>query len=64
MYVFQMEPNDYPHFNLAEDGRLYFMGQHCSVFLRVLYRLGYGGDAPVYCCRLSMAHGMDSASSA
>jgi hypothetical protein len=39
------------------------MGQHCPGFLRVLYdaliRLGYNGDAPVYCCRLPMAHGLD-----
>jgi hypothetical protein len=63
MSAFQMELNDYPHFNLAEDGTLCSTGQHCPGFLRVLYnaliRLGYGGDAPVYRCRLSMAHGMD-----
>jgi hypothetical protein len=39
------------------------MGQHCPGFLRVLYdalvRLGYDRDAPVYHCRLPMAHGMD-----
>jgi hypothetical protein len=39
------------------------MGQHCPRFPRVLYdvliRLGYDGDAPVYRCRLSTAHGMD-----
>jgi hypothetical protein len=54
----------YPHFYLAEDGRLCSMGQHCSGFLRVLYdallRLGYKGDAPIYCCQLSMAHGVKS----
>jgi hypothetical protein len=63
MSVFQMELNDYPHFYLAEDGRLCSMGQHCPGFPRVLYgahiRFGYDGDAPVYRCRLSMAHGLD-----
>jgi hypothetical protein len=63
MSMFQMELNDYPHFDLAEDGRLCSLGQHCPGFPRVLYdaliRLGYDGDAPVYRCRLSMAHGMD-----
>jgi hypothetical protein len=63
MFVFQMEPNDYPHFDLAEDGRLCSTGQHCPGFPRVLYnvliRLGYDGDAPVYHCRLSTAHGMN-----
>jgi hypothetical protein len=57
-----MELNDYPHFDLAKDGTLCFMGQHCPGFLRVLYdaliHLGYDEDAPIYCCRLSMAHGM------
>jgi hypothetical protein len=54
MSVFQMELNDYPHFDLAEDGTLCSMGQHCPGFLRVVYdvliRLGYDGDAPVYRC--------------
>jgi hypothetical protein len=63
MSVFQMELNDYPHFDLAEDGRLFSTGQHCPGFPRVLYdaliHLGYDGDAPVYRCRLSTAHGMD-----
>jgi hypothetical protein len=63
MSAFQMEVNDYPHFNLAEDGRLCSTGQHCPGFPRVLYdaliRLGYDGDAPIYRCRLSMTHGMD-----
>jgi hypothetical protein len=63
MSVFQMNLNDYPHFDLTEDGTLCSMGQHCPGFLRVLYdaliRLGYDGDAPVYHCRLSTAHGMD-----
>jgi hypothetical protein len=62
MSVFQMELNDYPHFELAEDGALCSMGQHCPGFLRVLYdaliHLGYDGDAPVYRCRLSTAHDM------
>jgi hypothetical protein len=63
MSAFQMEMNDYPHFNLTEDGTLCSMGQHCPGFPRVLYdafiHLGYDGDALIYCCRLSMAHGMD-----
>jgi hypothetical protein len=63
MSVFQMELNDYPHFNLAEDGRLCSMGQHCPRFPRVLYdalvRLGYDSDAPVYRCRLSTGHSTD-----
>jgi hypothetical protein len=58
-----MELNDYPHFKLAKDGRLCSMSQHCQRFLSVLYdaliRLGYDGDAPIYRCRLSTAHGMD-----
>jgi hypothetical protein len=58
-----MELIDYPHFNLAEDGRLCSIGQYCPGLLRVLYDtficLGYNGDAPVYRCRLSTAHGMD-----
>jgi hypothetical protein len=63
MSAFQMELNDYPHFNLTEDGKLCSMGQHCLRFPRVLYdaliHLGYDGDALVYRCRLSTAHGMD-----
>jgi hypothetical protein len=63
MSAFQMELNNYPHFYLTEDGRLCSMGQHCLGFLRVLYdaliHLGYDGDALVYRCRLSMAHGLD-----
>jgi hypothetical protein len=63
MYAFQMELNDYPLFDLAEDGRLCSTGQHCSGFPRVLYdaliHLGYDGDASVYRYRLSMAHGLD-----
>jgi hypothetical protein len=63
MFAFQMEPNDYPHFDLAKDGRLCSTGQHCSGFPRVLYdaliRLGYDGDAPVYRCRLSRVHDLD-----
>jgi hypothetical protein len=58
-----MELNDYPHFDLAEDGTLCSTGQHCLGFLRVLYdaliRLGYDRDAPVYRCLLFMGHGMD-----
>jgi hypothetical protein len=58
-----MELNDYPHFYLSEDRRLCSMGQYYLRFLRVLYDallcLGYDGDAPVYHCRLSMAHGLD-----
>jgi hypothetical protein len=63
MSAFQMELNDYPHFDLAEDGRLCSMGQHCPGFLRVLYdaliHLGYDGDAPVYRCWLSRVHDLD-----
>jgi hypothetical protein len=63
MSTFQMELNNYPHFYLAEDGRLCSMGQHCLGFSRVLYNtlihLGYDGDAPVYRCQLSTAHGLD-----
>jgi hypothetical protein len=40
-----------------------FHGPALPGFPRVLYdaliRLGYDGDAPVYRCRLSTAHGMD-----
>jgi hypothetical protein len=63
MSAFQMELNDYSHFDLAEDGRLCSTGQHCLGFPIVLYdaliHLGYDGDALVYRCRLSMAYGMD-----
>jgi hypothetical protein len=63
MSAFQMDLNDYPHFDLAKDGRLCSMGQHCPRLPRVLYdalvHLGYDGDALVYRCRLSTAHGMD-----
>jgi hypothetical protein len=63
MSAFQMKLNDYPHFDLAEDGTLCSTSQHYRGFPRVLYnaliRLGYDGDAPVYRCRLSTAHGMD-----
>jgi hypothetical protein len=62
MSAFQMELNDYPHFNLAEDGMLCSMGQHFPGFPRVLYDalicFGYNGDTPVYRCRLSKAHSM------
>jgi hypothetical protein len=58
-----MELNDYPHFYIAEDGRLCSMGLHCPGFSRVLYdtliRLGYDGDASVYSCRLSRVYDMD-----
>jgi hypothetical protein len=63
MSGFQMELNNNPNFDLAEDGTLCSTGQHCLGFPRVLYdaliRLGYDGDALVYHCRLSTAHGMD-----
>jgi hypothetical protein len=63
MSAFQMEPNDYPHFYLAKDGRLCSIGLHCPGFPRVLYDalilLGYDGDAPVYRCRLSRVHNLD-----
>jgi hypothetical protein len=58
-----MEINDCPHFDLAVDGRLCSMGQHCPGFPGVLYdaliRLGYDRDALVYHCWLSTAHDMD-----
>jgi hypothetical protein len=58
-----MELNDYPHFYLADDGRLCSTGQHCPGFPRVLYDalicLGYDGDASVYHCRLSRVHDLD-----
>jgi hypothetical protein len=61
--MFQMKLNDYPHFFLTEDRRLCSIGQHCPGFLRVLYdallHLIYNGDAPIYHCRLSKAHGLD-----
>jgi hypothetical protein len=60
---FQMNMNDYPHISIAEDRRLCSIGQHRPGFLRVLYdallHFGYNGDAPVYHCRMSMAHGLD-----
>jgi hypothetical protein len=63
MSAFQMKLNDYPHFDLTGDERMCSTSQHCPGFLRVLYdaliRLGYDEDGPVYCCRLSTAHGMD-----
>jgi hypothetical protein len=63
MSAFQIELNDYPHFDLGEDGRLCSTGQHCPGFLRLLYdaliRLGYDGDDPVYRCRLSRVHDLD-----
>jgi hypothetical protein len=58
-----MELNDYPHFDLTEDGKLCSMGQHCLRFLRVLYDalicLAYDGDASVYRCQLSTIDDMD-----
>jgi hypothetical protein len=63
MFAFQVELNDYPHFDLAEDGRLCSTGQHCPGFPRLLHdaliRLGYDRDAPVYRCRLSRVHDWD-----
>jgi hypothetical protein len=54
MSAFQMELNDYPHFDLAEDRTLCSMGQHCPGFRRVLYdaliHLGYDRDTPVCRC--------------
>jgi hypothetical protein len=64
LIMFQMQLNDYPHFDLIEDGRLCSTGQHCPGFPRVLYdtliRLGYDRDAPIYHCRLSIGpwHGL------
>jgi hypothetical protein len=63
MSTFQMKLNDYLHFYLIKYGKLCSTGQYCLGFLRVLcdalIRLGYDGDALVYHCRLSMAHGLD-----
>jgi hypothetical protein len=63
MSVFQMEPNDSPHFYFTEDGRLCPTGLHCPGFLRVLYdaliRLGYDRDASIHRCRLSRVHDFD-----
>jgi hypothetical protein len=39
-----MELNDYPHFDLTEDGRLCSMGQHCPGFPRVLYDALIGSE--------------------
>jgi hypothetical protein len=58
-----MELNDYPHFYLADDGKLCPMGQHCPRLPRVLYdaliHLGYDRDALVYRCRLSRVHDLN-----
>jgi hypothetical protein len=58
-----MELNDYPHMDLAKDGRLYSTGLHCPGFPRVLYDalicLGYDRDASVNRCRLSRIHALD-----
>jgi hypothetical protein len=58
-----MELNDYPHFYLADDGRLCSTSQHCSGFPRVLYdaliHLGYDEDGLVYYCQLSRVHDLD-----
>jgi hypothetical protein len=58
-----MNMDDYPHFFLAEDGKLCSVGQHCPRFPRVLYdallRLGYDREIPIYHCRLSMVDGLD-----
>jgi hypothetical protein len=63
MSAFQMELNDYPHFDLTEDGRLCSTGQHCLGFPRLLYdaltRLAFDGDAPIYRCRLSRVHDLN-----
>jgi hypothetical protein len=58
-----MELNDYPHFYLADDGKLCSTCQHCLWFPRVIYdtliRLGYDGNARVDHCRLSRDHDLD-----
>jgi hypothetical protein len=60
---FQMNMDNYPHVTIVEDGSLCSTGQHRPGFPRVLYdalhQLGYNGDAPVYCGRMSMAHVQD-----
>jgi hypothetical protein len=59
-----MELNDCPHIFLTKDRRLRSTGQHYPGFPRVLYDsllcLGYDRDAPIYRCRLSKAHDMDT----
>jgi hypothetical protein len=63
MSVFKMEPNDYPHLYLTEDGRLRSMGLHCPRFVGVLYdaliRPSYDGDALVYHCQMYRVHDLD-----
>jgi hypothetical protein len=63
MFALQMEQNDYPQFYLVEDRRLCSTGLHWSGLPRVFYdaliRLGFIGDALVYCCRLSRVHDLD-----
>jgi hypothetical protein len=58
-----MNMDNYPHVTITEDGSLCSTGQHRLGFSRVLYnalhQLSYNGDAPVYCGRMSMAHGQD-----
>jgi hypothetical protein len=59
---FQMNMDNYPHFTLAEDGRIVSMGQHRPGFPQVLNdalrRLSYNGDDPLYRCSPSTAHGL------
>jgi hypothetical protein len=58
MSAFQMELNDYLHFDFTEYGTLCSTGQHCPGFPRVQYdaliRLGYDGDSGV---PLATVHG-------
>jgi hypothetical protein len=60
---FQMNMVNYPHVTITEDGSLCSTGQRRPGFPRVLYdalrQLDYNRDAPVYHCRMSMAHGQD-----
>jgi hypothetical protein len=60
---FQMNMDNYPHVTIVEDGSLCSTGQHRPGFPRMMYdallHLGHNGDVPVYCGRISMAHGQD-----
>jgi hypothetical protein len=58
-----MNIDNYPLVTITEDGSLCFMGQHHPGFPRMLYdallHLDHNGDVPVYCGRMSTAHGQD-----
>jgi hypothetical protein len=58
-----MNMDNCTHVTITEDGCLCSTGQHRPRFPRVLYdallHLGYNRDVPVYCGRMSVAHGQD-----